>query len=333
MSDAPLSAEDRHALALWDLGTVLSAAVPTSGTVNRTVLLQTSAGAFVLRVSCREAGRVAWEHECINWAAEHGLPACRPIPLPGGGTVLERGGTFYALFPFALGRQVMRGELSTDQARAAGSCLARIHTAFQTFPAERTRVKNLDVNISAALASIPRIIEEAIQGLPIHTETEVVALGQLAGRRDWLRRSWHLAEGLQGRLAALPQVVLHGDYQETNLFFDGGSVSAVIDWDQSGLAARGWEVVRALHLMLALNPELCRSFLGGYRGVLPLPEDELQEAAACYGVLADSNLWVYQAAYLEGNGRAKRFIGPGPFVPFQVQWERAGLNRPPQCEP
>jgi len=332
MSKALMSIQDRHALSFWDLGTALSAAVPASGTVNRTVLLQTSAGAFVLRISCRESWRVAWEHECIAWAADHGLPVCRPIPLPGGGTILERSGVFYALFPFALGRQVMRTELSTEHARAAGSCLARIHIAFQTFPAERTRTKNLSVDHSAALASIPNI-EDAIQALPTHTETEEAALEQLAGRRAWLEQTSHLTEGLQGRLAVLPQAVLHGDYQETNLFFEDGAVSAVIDWDQSGRAARGWEVVRALHLMLALSPELCRSFLDSYRGVFPLAEDELQGAAACYGVLADSNLWVYQAAYLESNERANRFIGSGPFVPFQVQWEQARLNKPLRCEP
>ena len=332
MNDALLSTEDRQALASWSLGTVLSAAIPELGTVNRTVLLQTSVGAFVLRISCREQQRVEWEHECITWAADHGLPVCRPIPLSGGGTVMAHAGVFYALFPLAQGSQIMRAEMNTEHAWAAGYCLARIHTAFQTFPAERARVKNLAVDISAALGNIPRI-EDAIQALPIYAETEAAALEQLAGRRDWLRRTEPLASGVRKRLGLLPRTVVHGDYQETNLFFADGQVSAVIDWDQSGLAARGWEVVRALHLMLGLAPDPCRAFLDGYRAVLPLFEDELQEAAACYGVLADSNIWVYQAAYLEGNGRAKRFIEAGPFIPFQVQWEQAGLNKPPQCAP
>jgi homoserine kinase type II len=325
VSHAPLSREDRHALAHWGLGTVLYAATPAAGTVNRTALIQTSEGSFALRVSRREQERVEWEHECIAWAADHGLPVCRPIPLPWGATVEAHAGTFYALFPLAHGRQVMRGDLDAEHARAAGECLARIHAAFETFPSERARPKRLTVDVSGARSLIPRV-EEAIRVLPNRGEAEETALQHMAERRARLAPLGHLVERATALLATLPAVVVHGDYQETNLFFEGDAVSAVIDWDQSGLAPRGWEVMRALHLMLGLAPNLCHPFLSGYRSVLPLPEEELADAAMCYGVLADSNLWVYKAAYLDGNGRAKRFIGSEPFVPFQEQWEAAGLE-------
>jgi hypothetical protein len=51
----------------------------------------------------------------------------------------------------------------------------------------------------------------------------------------------------------------------------------------------------------------------------------LQESAACYGVLSDNNIWVYTAAYLEGNERAKQFIGSDPFSPFVKQWKDAHM--------
>jgi Ser/Thr protein kinase RdoA (MazF antagonist) len=221
--------------------------------------------------------------------------------------------------------QIERRLLGDGHVQAAGECLARIHAAFHTFPAERVRAKNLTVDAAAVLTSIPRI-ESAVEARATMTAVDRSALEQLAGRRDWLAGNVSLAEDIPARLAALPQWVVHGDFQETNLFFEGRIVSAVIDWDQSGLTARGWEIVRSLHLMLALAPAPCRRFLAGYRRVLSLPEGELQGAAACYGVLADNNLWVYEAAYLEDNPRAKRFIVPGPFVPFQRQWAEAGLG-------
>ena len=56
MSNAPLSVEDRHALSFWDLGTVLSASNPASGTVNRTVLLQPF--------------QVRWEQAGLNKASQ-----------------------------------------------------------------------------------------------------------------------------------------------------------------------------------------------------------------------------------------------------------------------
>jgi len=315
-----LSPEDHSALASWRLGPVLSASVPATGTVNQTVLFQTTGGAYALRAYRRpDRARVAWEHEVIGWVGARGVPVCFPIPLPDGGTVLERDGRFFALFPLASGRQVARGEMGAGEIAAAGRCLARIHRAFADFPIARARPKNLAVDIPAVLAGIPRI-EAAIRALPIQTEVERAALGQPAARRAWLTRNAPLAEGVPKRLAALPQAVLHGDFQETNLFFEGGEVSAVIDWGQSGAAPRAWEVLRALHLMLGLAPAACRVFLAAYRDVRPLPEAEVEAAAACYGVLADQNFWVYEAVYLEGNDRARQFLTPGDFMPFAAQW-------------
>jgi len=315
-----LSPEDHAALSSWRLGPVLGATVPATGTVNRTVLVETRGGAYALRAYRRpDRARVAWEHAAIAWAGARDVPVCLPIPLPDGGTVLERDGRLFALFPRAAGRQVARGNLRVREVSAAGRCLARIHLAFADFPIARARPKNLAVDIPAVLAGIPRI-EAAIRALPVQTEVERAALRQLAARRDWLAENVLLAEGLPERLAALPQAVLHGDYQETNLFFEGGEVSAVIDWDQSGAAPRAWEVLRALHLMLGLASAACRVFLAAYRDVCPLPSSEVEEAAACYGPRADQNLWVYEAVYLEGNDRARQFIERIDFVPFAQHW-------------
>jgi hypothetical protein len=44
-----LNAGDREALETWALGPIHGAATPTSGAVNRTVLLQTARGRYVLR--------------------------------------------------------------------------------------------------------------------------------------------------------------------------------------------------------------------------------------------------------------------------------------------
>ena len=316
------SPEDRAVLAAWHLGPILEAALPTTGTVNRTVLIQTASGAYALRAYRRRAegrARAEWEHRAIGWAAARGVPICPPLPLPNGETVTEWNASLFALFPLAAGRQAAREKLSAEEIAAAGRCLAHIHLAFADFPIAQARPKNLTVDLAAVLAVIPRI-EAAIRALPIQTEVEGAALGQLAARRDWLAENRHMAEGVPERLSALPHQVVHGDFQETNLFFEGGEVNAVIDWDQCGVAPRAWEVLRALHLMLDLAPGPCRVFLAAYRGLCPLPEAELQEAAACYSVLADQNLWVYEAAYLEGNDRVRQFLTPSEFVPFAARW-------------
>jgi len=102
----------------WDVGDVTEARAPDAGTVNQTVLLTTSRGQFVLR-GYRHHDRepVEREHAVIAYVRERGLPAVAPIPLPGGDTIRECDGRFYALFPWAPGQQVPRAALG---ARWAG---------------------------------------------------------------------------------------------------------------------------------------------------------------------------------------------------------------------
>ncbi len=321
---ADITEEERDALSEWQIGRIVSAAVPATGTVNRTLLVQAERGAFALRVSARGRERAEWEHECIA-AAALGVPVCRPIPTRSG-TILERSGHFFALFPMAAGRQIARADLQAEHARAAGECLAHIHAALERLPAGRARIKDLTGDIAGAVALVPHL-DAAILAQPAQTATEQAAREQLAGRRAYLEQNGSEAESIPDRLAALPHRVLHGDFQETNLFFENAQISAVIDWDQSGRAARGWEIVRAQHLMFQLAPKLCRAFLDGYESITPLDDGEMEESAACYGLLSDSNLWVYAAVYLEGNMRAKPFISLAQFVPFEVQWKAAGIGR------
>ena len=317
-----LSPEDHAALAAWRLGPILGVALPATGTISRTILVQTADGAYALRVPpprLEGRARVEWEHTVIGWASARGIPVCRPLPLPSGETVWEEDGCLFALFPLAEGRQVARAELREEEVAAAGRCLARIHLAFADFPITQARHKAFSFDTGATLQSLARI-EEAITARPVQMHADRTAQQHLAGRREWLQERTMLDEPMQRRFDALPLQVVHGDFQQTNLFFSGGEVSAVIDWDQCGVAPRAWEVLRALHLMLDLSPGPCRIFLAAYRGLCPLPETELQEAAACYGSLADQNLWVYEALYLEGDDRVRPFLSPGKFVPFSARW-------------
>ena len=319
-----LSDEDRAILAAWRLGPIVNASVPATGTINRTVLVQTADCAYAFRACLRPDGaRVAWEHRVITHAGAGGVPVCRPLPLPDGKTFVECGGRFFALFPLARGHQIPRHKLGSAEAASAGRSLARIHLALEDIPAQQARPKNLTFDTTETLATIPRL-EAAIGAQEALTEGDQAALRQLAARRIRLE---HIAEddSMRLRLAALPQQVVHGDYQETNLFFSGDEVSAVIDWDQSGFAPRSWEVLRALDLMLQLAPEPCRAFLSAYRSRKALPEEELHEAAACYGVLADRNLWVYEAVYLDGNARVRQFLTPGEFIPFAERWKESEI--------
>jgi len=305
----------------WNLPPVLSMWTPETGAVHRTFLLKTADGNYALRAyryAAHDRWRIASEHALITYVQAHGLPALSPLPLPNGGSILEHESRFYALFPFAKGHQIPRGRLTADEARAMGSFLGKLHQILHTYPHEQVPHRQFTVDLASTLATMDTI-EKAIRSQPDRSDEDTQALAYLAERRAWLTTASPVNVE---DFSLLEQQVIHGDYQEANLFFDDDQVSAVIDWDQSYVAPRAWEVVRTLHYAFKLERTTCRTFLDAYQRILPLPPAELELAAAAYGWKRAHDLWHYQAVYLEGNQRVRAFFDPGPYIPFAQQWAK-----------
>lgn len=305
----------RAILDAWQLGPIRALVQPQTGTINEIVRAVTTGGDFYLR-AYRHPERAPFEHAAIAHARSHGLPAVGPCPLPDGTTLLERDGRRYALFPRAPGRQRTRGDLGPGEIAAMGGFLATLHLALRDYPRAAGRSRAITIDRAATLAWLDRL-EEAIRHRPDTDPLDAVALPRLAARRAWLERQPADSEIDE---AVLGEQLIHGDYQETNLFFAEGEVCAVIDWDQAYVASRAWEVIRTLDLVFGFAPDRCRGFLAAYRAVQPLAPDDLDRAAAAYGLMRAHDLWLYNAYYLEGNERVGRFITPGGFVPIAASW-------------
>jgi Ser/Thr protein kinase RdoA (MazF antagonist) len=312
----------------WDIGDVAEARAPDAGTVNQTVLLTTSRGRFVLR-GYRHHDRepVEREHAVIAHVRARGLPAVAPLPLPGGHTIHESDGRFYALLPWAAGQQVPRAAIGAREAAAMGAFLARLHRALCDFPTDRLPIPRRSYAFAkpATLARIDELAETVRAGAAADPLAPTV-LTRLAGQRAHVEA---LPDAPRLDVGGLAEQVIHGDYQEANLFFTdhdpagGCSVSAVIDWDQTYLAPRAREVMRTLDLVFGFEPTKCWHFLRAYRAEQPLPLPELDVAAAAYDMLTSHSLWVYEALYVEGNRRVARFLeGSGAYVPVMERWQR-----------
>jgi homoserine kinase type II len=311
------TADDLDVLGAWAIGPIVASHAPSSGTINRTLLVDTPGGSYALRAyRHRDRAPVEREHEVIAYARAQGLPAVAPLPLPGGATILERAGRFYALFPRAPGSQIERDDLGTAELAAMGRCLAALHRGLASYPSERARRRELAVDRDAALDRIAAL-DRAIRARPNLDDVDRRALTALAGRREWIIRCGAFRPN---DLMALEQQLIHGDYQHTNLFFERGYVSAIIDWDQTYLAPRAWEIVRAMHLVWNLAAGPCRVFLAAYRSELSLPDAELDLAATYYGWFRAHDLWLYEAIYTEENGRVPAFVESDGFAPLVDRW-------------
>ena len=310
ISDAPAL------LACWPFGEVLALRAPGAGTINQTLLATTASGGYALRAyRVHERAWAEREHAIIAFVREAGLPAVAPLPLPGGDTVLERDGRCYALFPQAPGHQLDVTELGETEVAAMGAFLALLHRALAGYPADRVQARSLGIDRVGALASLDSHITHW-SALAAPSASDAAILDRLSGQRAWVVA--HPAASTDA-LTRLPRQVIHGDYQEANLFFEGGAVSAIIDWDQAYVAPRAWELVRAFDLVFGFGSP-CVALLAAYREHEAAPLPELDVAAQCYAAMRAHDVWMYDAIR-RGNERVRDFIRPGGFVPLDEQWE------------
>jgi Ser/Thr protein kinase RdoA (MazF antagonist) len=113
--------------------------------------------------------------------------------------------------------------------------------------------------------------------------------------------------------------VIDGDYQESNLFFVDGKVSAIIDWDKTCVAAHTWEILRVCGYVFNLDAARCQLFLRAYRAVQPISTNDLAVTAQAYGWIQNQNLWAYRSFYLANNQRVRHLLQPH-FTSFETRW-------------
>jgi homoserine kinase type II len=316
-ADAAIALDVRALLGAWPIGTVQAVRQATSGTVNRTLLVDAASGRYALRsYRHRDMEPILREHAVIAHIRDAGLPSITPLTLPGGNTILAVDGQFHALFPFARGRQYTKAALGPDEAAAMGDCLGRLHRALSTLPQQWAALRSFATNRDSTFARMA-LLEAAIRVRPQRELVDREALAWLCGQREWIER--HDADP-DSLLAPLEWQVIHGDYQETNLFFESDRVSAVIDWDQTYLAPRAWELLRTMHYAFAFSPHLCGPFLSAYRTIAPTTPADLDRAVLAYAQKIGHDLWVHEEYYLHGNMRVERLFRTGGFVSPLDDW-------------
>jgi homoserine kinase type II len=312
-------------LEAWSLAEVRALERVTGGATHRVYRVESARGLAFLRVYKRPDRALAErEHALIAHVREHGLPAVALHVARNGSTVVEHAGHVCALYEPALGEQRRGAELTGAQASSAGAVLGRIHRALaglQDIGYLRWAL-NWD---GAAWVERLNAVEHAMsrRSPPLTPELEEGdrwALERLRAQRAWLAHP----DCVHSYRPLAPAQVVHGDYQDANLFFDGDRVSAVIDWDQTAFMPRGYELARAAGFMFRLDPARTLSFLAGYASENPIEPAALEDGARAWGCFADHHVWPLEEVYLNGNSAARRYIPHAPFRPFQQAWAELG---------
>ena len=308
----------QHLLQHWNTAKIQSITTPQTGTINTLRILTTDTGTFVLRMYKHQRhNRLDREHRVVLWVHEQGIPAVVPLRTTEGATFIEHEGHFVTLLPHIADSQIPRQALQPTHIEAMACFLARLHNALERCPLSDIPEVQFEIDRTAILSGINRF-ETIVRSIDAPQPTDHHALQRLKTRRAWLQD--RATEDVSS-LHSLPFQIVHGDYQEANIFFRDNTVSAIIDWDKIYRAPDVWEIIRTFDLMLGFQDEACISFLKAYRKERPLSVDHLDIAAHCYGLMRAYDLWLFEEIYDNGNDRVRQFVKPGDFVPIEDRWK------------
>jgi len=234
-------------LAYWfpDGADTVSSRLP-GGDLNDVFRVEKDGQAYALRLYTRTSTRdmVSEEQEVVRRLAERLPEVLPPIATPAGELSVEYGDRVAALSRFAEGE---RPDTSAPHREAAAGLLARVHAAAaelgvscrrSTYPAigDLNWLRSRWWNWEDVQAHIREASPDDCHGI----EPSVI-LDRLTDSLD------EIPQGIRTlRQRGLPLVQVHGDYYPGNPKARNGRITALLDWDETRVDWRAWEVARSL---------------------------------------------------------------------------------------
>jgi Ser/Thr protein kinase RdoA (MazF antagonist) len=249
------------------------------GRRNHNVAITTPAGRKVLRRyrEMAESTSVAHEHAVLTELERCGFPAVQLQRTTTGDTVVTDDTHLYALFEFERAHNMSSYVLPTrSRARlhtTAGRTLARLHRELADFAPQTAHHLGYDPVSGARSHDLGWYLDALAE---LSARTPVVDPSGRRHHRELAAQSEQLASWLSqlhDRLehAALPQVMIHGDYGVHNLLFRRDGVAVVTDFE---LARREWRLVDLIIVLSRISFDRGQAFLAGYREQAAIPADE-----------------------------------------------------------
>jgi homoserine kinase type II len=277
------------------LGTVLEHAPIAAGTINSNFRIVTADATYFLRVNEGKSEQdVAYEAQLVEALAAGGVPTPTPIPARDGRRYASHGGKWVSAFAWRAG--VHLDDVTHDQARQLGAALAKLHVVGQALPPRASiydhahlvqRYRSFEGSSDPALAPAIAILGEELA----------------------------TAERAQPIRAAATHGIIHGDLFRDNVLWDGGSIVAILDFEQASGGSLPYDLAVCINDWCwstgAFRFDLVRTLLDGYRSVRALPPEdraalviEVRAAAARFTITRITDVYLARVPNPEKDFRA-----------------------------
>lgn len=315
-------------LAAYGLGEPVTLYRPGHGILNRSWLVQTGDhGYFIKEYRYRDDARIRAEHEVLRALANQPVPVPHLYTLPGGSSLLDLDGTWYAVWDWAQGNYLEHPIVTAAQAEAFGKTLGGLHRVLQALPVPFEAIDRYLAWDSAELVQGMvrlRDLAQAVKDDPFAQQ----ALLHCAEVEQCI------AEGLPPYrdFAWMPTQIIHADPSPENMYFDANHrVTAIFDWELVSVRPRAWDIIRAINYMLpdsqvpgGVQIELATPLIAGYHAANPLSEREVAATPDLYYFARVHDLWVYEEHFLRGRTRTD-VLAPGRLA--ELRWYRQNRDR------
>lgn len=280
---------------LWQLGPGEPIA---GGTLNWNFSVHTDSGhKFVRRYRDDIAtDRIQGEHDLLSWLAEQGVPVAVANETPGGATFVEVGKARWAVFDWVEGEVLPRGTLTPARARMLGAAHGRTQALLAGHPLSSGAVISMRWDKGESLRLLERVKEAAAGDADPRVRAAIARQADALGSLDVLPPE---------AFAHLPAQLLHGDFHDEQVIWQGDSVVAVVDWEMWKTDLRVWELARSLTFSNLLDSPLLEEYLAGYREHVRLSEEECRLGLRLWWQSRLVGLWVWAACFLQGNDRVR----------------------------
>jgi homoserine kinase type II len=256
VSDEELSAF----VAQYDLGGLLSCKGIAEGVENSNFLLVTERGPYILTLYEKRTKRedLPFFLGLMEHLSEHGVDCPLPVHGTDGVALRELCGRPAAIVTFLKGMWPRR--ITANHCAQLGTALARLHLAGDGFTLRRENALSLAGWLDLFGKCRDRA-DEVQPGLAATLDAEV----------DWLRANWP---------AELPAGVIHADLFPDNVFFQGETLTGLIDFYFACNDFLAYDVAICLNAWCfepdgAFNATKARLLLSNYQKVRPLTAAEL----------------------------------------------------------
>ena len=289
--------------------------------------VQTTTDIFFLKGYRKaDSQRVAEIHKVKAYFSSHGIPVILPRMTLTQETYFICDGMVFALFPFVKGIHHNRQNISDPVTKEIATLCAKMHQISTNHP---LLISNTFKFWSSNKLKVADEILEKINLIKEKSDFDILALRNIHLKCELIVKELIPHESLKLE----PFILLHGDFQEQNIFFDEqGKVKYVFDFGETKMGLRGQELWRSADYMF-LNGNFSDTninkvilFLKTYNDRNPISKEQLTNAFKVSFLMNIHSFWVESEHYLKNNTKVDHFLEVRSTVYFAEHKEEF-LNR------